>query len=174
MGVARRIGAGNDVGPLTGGIAALIAAASVAGGKYAAVSAVVDDAKAEVGTAIANIGDDQIFLVLVDDVAVEFASQGKPMTWPDGMTYESATELEEYPTEVVTEARSRWDRADEAWRGQFREYARGKMKQNVDAMAAVFRERGFIESFGLMDVLFFFLAVASAFGIGSGASGSGE
>jgi hypothetical protein len=174
VGIAVRLGAGNDVGPMTGGIAAIIAAASVAGGKYAAVSAFVDDAAVEFGAMVANASDDEIFLVLVDDIAVEFANQGKPMTWPEGMDYDSAMELEEYPKEVVAEARARWDRADEAWRDQFREYARGKMKQGSEQLAAALREEGFIASFGLLDVVFFLLAVASAYGIGSGTSGGGD
>src|SRR5688572_28049057 len=115
-------------------------------------------------------GDDEIFLVLVDDVAVEFANQNKAMTWPDGMTYEDAAEEADYPKEVVTEAKGRWERADEAWRGQFREYAKGKMKHNVEAFAAAVRGDGFIESFGALDIVFFLLAVATAYGIGSGAS----
>lgn len=171
VGVAVHMGAGNDVGPLTGGVAAIIATASVAGGKYAAVSAVVDDVTAEVGTMIDSVGDDDVFLVLVDDVAVEFAGQQKAMTWPDGMTYEMASELEEYPKEVVAEARSRWDRADEAWRGSFREYAKGKMKHNIEAATSVMTEEGFLASFSLFDALWLVLAVGSAYAIGSGSTG---
>lgn len=171
VGLGVRLGAAGDTGPATGLIAAVIAAASVAGGKYATIMVLADDATAAVNSEIDQLSDEAIFGFLVDEVVVEFEAQGRKLDWPEGMNIELAREEADYPKDVWAEAKARWERADEAWRNEYRQYARAKLKHEFQQVVGELRDQTFLESFEVIDIVFFLFAVISAYGIGAGIEG---
>ena len=75
------------------------------------------------------------------------------------------------PKDVWAEAKGRWDRGGPSWQSQYREYAEQKIALNMKDAIAAAKEEGFMASFNAFDILFFGLAVVSAYGIASGAGG---
>ena len=66
-----------------------------------------------------------------------------------------------------------WESADTAWRDQYREYVEYQTKENLAQFKSEFSEQVLMESLDLFDLLFGFLAVASAWAIGSGSTAGG-
>ena len=157
--------------PLTGGIAAIIAIASVSAGKYAAVSVALDDAVAKIAPQLEQMSDELVLSYLADEVVAEFQQKGKAVNWPEGVQPEFAETEAEYPADVWAEAKARWDHNGSEWQAQYRDYQIQKRAYEFQAVVGQARGEGFIASFSLFDVLFFGLAVMTAFGVASGAGG---
>ena len=65
----------------------------------------------------------------------------------------------------------RWESADDAWRAQYREYVEYTTEQNIAQFSSAVSEQALLDSFTIIDLVFFLLAVVSAWKIGSGSGG---
>ncbi len=157
-------------GTATGVLAVGISVMSILAGKYWAVQIAMPDADTIV-EAYAEQLDNEEFVVsyVADAVAEEFELEGKAVDWPAGVDPEQASTRAEYPPDVWTEALTRWSTLSDDGKTQFRNDREQEMRANVAAampeLRATAAEEGFLGSFGPLDILFFGLAVVTAFKI---------
>ena len=169
VGLAVRIGSGDSYDGVAPGVIAVVGAIlALVVGKYTAIHLLVDK---EMGKITYEVTADDRLVSEASDVAATWAADGKKLKWPANMNEEEATELTDYPPEVVAEARKTWDaKSPEEQAAEIaKEQAAG------DEMVGEFREMmkmaAFKESFSPIDLLFFGLAIFTAFKLGSGMTG---
>jgi len=162
--VRSRVGA---EGPLAGMVAAVLAVVSVLAGKYALVHLFLSAPAASLED---YLEDDAMISSIADDIVVERESQGRAVSWPSGVTPGEAYERADYPPEIWTEAETRWNALPEDEQASLKKAQAeliGMALGNMEgAQSAVF-----FSSFGVFDLLWFGLAAATAFKLGSSASG---
>ncbi len=158
---------------MAGVLAVAITALSIVGGKYLAVSLTLPSAAELIASVMANFDNEEYVMSFVaDDVAAELEASGQTVDWPAGVDPSMASEESDYPADVWTEARERWASLSDAERADFQEARRRETSANLDANAAAFRGRlfrgAFAGSFAPLDLIFFGLAIVTAWGIASG------
>ncbi|MEL7472160.1 MAG: hypothetical protein AAGK04_02500 [Planctomycetota bacterium] len=153
----------NEGGMARGLAAAIIAALSIAGGKYAAVSLHVGD---EIDSAMASVdfSDEFVKTFLADAIAEREMEAGNELAWPDDSNADSfdATGAD-YPPEVWAETEAAWAAFTETDRQQWRDTAQHTVRTTFDQMSSMVTEGAFAASFGILDILFFGIAVFAAF-----------
>lgn len=155
----------------TGAIAALVALAAVGVGKYAAVVLTVDDLIKNSALSHKHYSDSDMLVVMATDVAAEWEENGKKLKWPEGMSNEDAQEELDFPKDVWREGRKRWEAMSNGEKEDRRAEAEAALAQMTQTLRAEVVGVGFSSSFSMFDVLFFGLAVASAYRIGAGGGG---
>lgn len=164
-------------GTATGILAVVFSAMSILAGKYAAVQMTMPDAEEIVEMYVSNLDNEEFLLSYVaDDVAREFSAAGRRLNWPPGVDPENAATQAEYPADVWKEAVIRWDGLTKEGKEQFRDAREQELRANVQAampeIRAAAAEEGFFGSFGGLDLLFFGLAMLTAFKIGGAGGGT--
>ncbi|UCG89211.1 MAG: hypothetical protein JSW71_12000 [Gemmatimonadota bacterium] len=158
-----------------GVIAVVVAMAALLGGKYMTVHLLLGDDSQITEAFVSGLQDDELVIsYLADDVAAQFADEGKPVDWPVGVDPSQATTQVEYPPDVWAVAQGRWDAMSHTEREQFRAELETMVSANVtEAMEAIRGELtqvGFIGSFGALDLIFFGLAVVTAYKVAAGSA----
>lgn len=166
VGVLVGIGVGftarENAGLMSGAIAVIVALASIAAGKFVAVSVIVDRLIPQSALHSTPEKDiDRSLASIADQIASEREARGDKLYWPAGMTLQEAGPLSDYPGDVQAAARKQWEGASPQWKQEYIETHR----VTADAIKAGV----FASTFGLIDLLWAFLAIGSAWGIGSGA-----
>jgi hypothetical protein len=149
----------------SGFVAALIALAAVGAGKYAVVRLSAHDAVAEYGDG--PVIDYDVVSILADEVAVEWEEEGRSLEWPADMSMQEAFEAEDYPAGVWEEAEARFAAMTP---GALAVKKQEIAEQRAVVLALVERQiaaAGFEASFGAYDLLWAFLAIGTAFQLGS-------
>lgn len=166
-------------GSMAGILAAGITIASIGLGKYTAVELTIQQ---ELGTEeevieefMAEVSNDEFVIsYLADEVIAERVDRGEVIQWPEDADPETASAAADYPPAIWAEAAQIW----EAMSPQDREVYRAELAETVTANIQEFYGSiagyGFLGSFGLMDLLFFGLAIVTAFQIASRGSTSSE
>lgn len=168
VGAAVRAGAGADVGAGPGIIAVVGAVAALLAGKYAAVHLLVSH---EIGNGdLAVVTAESLQVGIADEIVEEWESQGKALNWPPGQNVQTAESAAHYPPDVWAEAQTRWN----AFPPDEQTKKIDERKALIASMTGAFQEmataEGFKASFSPIDLLFFGLAIFTAFKLGSGAS----
>jgi len=164
VGLAVRLGASGDEGATHGFIAAVIALASIVAGKFLAVYLFVASLPPfDIPTSPQNM-----IVGYALDICDERAAKGKPVRFAPGMDAGKASKAEDFPKDVWQEASKQWDKL-----GADGQQAEIKKRQEIMRQASQFlqgelRTRGFWASFSAFDLLWGFLAVATAFRLASG------
>jgi predicted Zn finger-like uncharacterized protein len=96
-------------------------------------------------------------------IAEEQEKKGVKLKWPPGKSLEDATELADFPEEIAKQAQKNWD--EQTPRMKEIQKNMGQIAQTGRAFVIAI---AFIGSFGGLDLLWFFLAMASAFRLGRG------
>lgn len=173
IGVACGFGAaklGDDLDWSTGAAAAGIAVLSIAVGKYAAVHLVVNDAIQEIASGEAVVDEELAISYVADEFVMAYYAEGRPVNWPGGVEPMNPTMQSEYPRDVWADAVAAWNELTPQDRADFKAELARDMQANADLIRDGAVQAGFRESFGALDLLFLFLAVGSAYKLGSGAS----
>jgi hypothetical protein len=117
---------------------------------------------------------DYVLAVIAEELCKERAAAGQPVNWPMGMSADMAWLKADFPSDIWAESVVRWEAmtptAQEAYREQVRNalrYEDAQMRSELDAMVA---SEGYFATFSMYDLLWFGLALAAAFRIGSGPS----
>lgn len=175
VGLGVAVGDRRESGTPAGILAAVIAIISILGGKYLAVDWIIAkgfdaDQRLQMGQDAAN--DDEFVLSFVaDEVAMDWTEAGRAVNWPDGVDPNYAALQTDYPTDVWAEAQRRWAGLSHSEQQAYRADARDTTLAGADLLTTEFRgelaREGFIQSFGLFDVLFFGLAIVTAFKVGA-------
>ena len=168
-GLGATVGAGQDDTALNGVLAALIAVLGIVGAKYITISMAVDRELSGVAAELDfTIGESEMIGREVDAI---LEAEGKDSSEVYDESFENG-----YPDKY-------WSRAKEAWMARSAEERQAKTEQ-LQAEMEQFQEMmansigdsakstAFKESFGPFDALWFFLAAATAFRVGSGAQDS--
>ncbi len=179
FGVAAGNADGGRSSTAAGTLAVVIAAVSILAGKYAGVQAAMPNDDEIVAMFMEGFAEEEYVVSYVaDEVVGEFESQGRPVSWPPGVDPATASTEVEYPADVWAEAQTRWRAFSEAERVAFREAREAEVMENISGslpeIRAVMAEGGFLGSFSPIDVIFFGLSMATAFGVGSGAGKTRE
>lgn len=164
VGVAALSGGGG--GLLTGLLAAVIALFSVFGGKYAAVSLVVNDVTKEITSSI-RFTDEDAQLIMADQLIDDAEKAGKTLKWPQGMNLDKAETPEDYPPEIWADVQGRWSRMSDSDRVEYRQNMQNYAKESFRAHMSDFKSEGFLGDFGPFDILWLVLAVGTAFTVGA-------
>jgi hypothetical protein len=172
VGVASGFGAakfGERLDWSTGAAAAGIAVLSIALGKYATVHLVVDNALAQITAGEQGISDEFAISYVADEVVAAWHDEGRELAWPGGAAPSNPSTQAEYPHDVWAEAVAAWSDLSPQEQSDFKAEISGGMQQNAAAIRDHAVQAGFRESFGALDILFVFLAIGSAYKLGSGA-----
>lgn len=166
VGIAVRIGAGDDAdGFIPGGIAVTGAILALLVGKYVAVHCLVQH---ELNDYSVVVTAEDMQGSMADEVAAEWMEAGQKLRWSPGMTYEQAESLADYPPGVRAEAVKQWEALSDEEQQQQIANREEAMKMFTDMMSGQLTEAAFKESFSPIDLLFFGLAIFTAFKVGSG------
>lgn len=172
-GVGAAAGARAYVGTYTGIIAVVVTLGAVIGAKYMVVENIVGQVEQKVSRQVVAKEEHAIGLI-GRDVAKEHEAAGKRYQWPDEVTPDTALMEDDFPAIIWTEAKGRYDALDDAAKAQKRSDATAELRKAFKGAMNEVRSEGFAEMFSLYDILFFILAIGSAYAIGSGTKTMGE
>jgi hypothetical protein len=171
VGLGVRILAGNDDGWNLGFLAAGIAFASLLVGKYAAVTLVVN--KAVAGIQFSTTPDDML-ISKANEVVRERQAQGKKVNFPPGKTFETASQKSDFPADIWKEAEKRWFAIPAAEQARLMKETDQEFAAAMSSKIGEIRNKVFKGSFSPFDLLWFGLAMFTAFKIGSGLASSDD
>lgn len=163
VGFGVAIAAKGHTGLQTGILAAVIALASIAGGKYFTILAIVGN-----GPTFSPCTDAEARAGIAHEVAEQFEHDGKKLAWPEGKNLDEAEELEDYPKDVAAEATKHWDAKSPEDQRAFKEQRDAQIKQAFSSFRSSFVSTAFMNSFTIFSVVFGIFAVITAFKLGSG------
>lgn len=170
VGAGASLGARGHAGLITGVIALVVAFVSVTGGKWAAFSMIVDDLASNRKN-LPRLTETDMIAMSAHAVHEEFAAQGKNYAWPNGVEPEEADEEGEFAAPVWAEAKSRWEANDQETRDSILRQAQSGYQT---AAAEEFKANNFGAMFSVFDVLFYGLALFTAFKLGASSFGSSD
>lgn len=183
IGIGALVGAGVGLGGKStnaGITAVLLTVLSIAGGKYAAISLVINDEmggeftaeslEADVRAALAT--ERGLIESVADDIAWQRTEDGEVLDWPRGMSYETAYALTEYPQDVQLVALERTQIMSPEDREAYVALQVANAQMGMDEFLAhggmgAIRSDAFMYQWGLMDILFIGIAVFTAFRVAS-------
>lgn len=167
VGIAVAVAGKDRTGLNTGIIAVVISVASICAGKYIAVQFTVQDVSKKLIATI-EVTDDRAKAHMASSLVAESESQGNVIVWPEGMDKDNAVELSNYPKNIVTDVEARWSAMPVEDQTKYKDQLDKSVKAEFNAVLSHAARESFIESFGLFDIVFFALAVITAFKLGSG------
>lgn len=159
-------------GAMAGLLAVVISLVSICGGKYASVHLVLNR---ELGTSetvlqewASTLDDELLASYIADEVVLEYENTGRTLDWPAGANMELPSEPSDYPHDVWAEAVRRLNIMTPEEHEEFRASVVEQNRQAIEAVWASAANDGFTESFSLFDIVFFLLAIITAFKVGTG------
>ncbi|MCA9280062.1 MAG: hypothetical protein H6815_12560 [Phycisphaeraceae bacterium] len=164
VGFAMALGAQKEASATTGVIAAVIALLSVVGGKYITAVMIADKVASEYGSIV--VTEETVMINIAYEVAAEHEAQGETLQWPAGSSFETAESQADFPQAVWSEAEQYWDSLSQDEKNETIRELQGFMDQGFAQGQSITTNAVFKASFGLFDLLWGFLAVATAFSIG--------
>lgn len=186
-GIGGLVGYGVAVGNKDGGrtptaagiIAVAISAVSIMAGKYIGIEMMMPSDEELVDMFVSGFEEEEYVVSFVaDEVVAEHEEAGRTLDWPEGMEAGMGSAAADYPEEVWAEAEARWLTMSETERDDFtsarRAQARADIEESLPEIRAMIAGDGFMGSFGPMDLIFFGLAMTTAFGLGSGGKKTAE
>ena len=152
---------------LTGVLAAVVALASVAGGKFAVVYLAVERAVSESSAGQREVSHEQVKLSMAGDVIEEFESQGKKLVWPPNMDWDQAEKPADFPKDVWAETEKRWSALTPDEQEARRADLQQMYEQGMATLIADIRSKAFVDSFAAWDALWALLAIMTAYKLGA-------
>ncbi len=161
---------GRDRGTASGSIAVVITVLSILAGKYITADLMV---RKEIGAALEMLeeleaesqqNDEAMIAHLADEVFAERAEDLPGVASP-GDSRDGEVEAPDYPEEVWQEATARWEAMSPDEREDFRASIVTRIRDDLEVARGAFTREAFKGSFGLMDLLFFGLAIVTAYRI---------
>lgn len=162
--------------PATGAIAVIITIISLIAGKYIAVEVLfakeMDEVKRSIDEQLQD--DDSIISYLADEIVDEYEQSGESVDLPEVADPENAPPDELYPKDIWKRAEQRWSSMSAEEQEEYRASVEEHISDNIQKFVNIAKKEGFIGSFGLFDVIFFLLAIVTAYKVGSKADTEAE
>ena len=168
VGFCVRMAAGDEEGYGPGLTAVGIAVLALVIGKYATVSLLVDKELGAKIRSMPRVTAENFQLELCSEVAEEWTTAKKKIKWLPGKNAEVAKELQDYPQAVRDEAKKRWDAKPAAEQQDLIATRQKALEEITLSLLSGVKSEVFKSSFNGYDILFFILAIVSAFKVGSG------
>ena len=149
-------------------VAAVIALLAVAGGKYLTVHFAIEKGFSTISSANGSVKDETMIAEIAPAVVKERQDAKTPLQWPQGSNPEAASEEKDFPKEVWAEAKTRWEAKPPAEQSAAKLETQRQHEEFVQMIKAQIRDSAFKASFGPFDLLWAFLALGTAYKIGSG------
>lgn len=166
-GFGTALGSRGQTGMMTGGIAVIFAILGICVGKFAAISYIIDDelAGSSLIEEVAGVSPEDFVLQIRIDEVVQERLDGSTLTEPERREYirliAEGEYPDDYPAELVTTVQDEWAARTDSDRSAL-------IREQEDLLREAVQAGGFIASFGILDILFFLIAIAAAFKLGSG------
>lgn len=154
-------------GGLPGVAAVLITIVAIMAGKYGTFEIAMHKVRQINQEVLAGVdgSDEAVLLAGVHKRARERVDAGDELVWPDGMTIDDAETQEDYPQELWEEVEQEWKAKSDAEREALRQQHVEDVKESLKMLDGLFdgmKNAMFWGSFGLRDLLFFGLAIYTA------------
>jgi hypothetical protein len=167
------VGSAGERSNAAGVVAVVVAVMALLGAKYMTVQMLLGNDAEITDAFVSGLQEDELVIsYIADDVAAQFADQGRPVNWPAGVDPSQATTRVEYPPDVWSVAQGRWDDMSLTEREQFRadltEMVSANVTEAMEAIRGELTQVGFMGSFGALDLIFFGLAVVTAYKVAAG------
>lgn len=161
-------------GVVAGVGAVLITVVALLAGKFACVEMLLHNQLAELPTTVDRVDDERATVWIAASIVEQREEAGIEVNWQRGMNFDKASEPAHYPSDV-------WQEAVDSWSAMSVEEQVAFKQQRVDAFNAYLqpeidkaRKEEFLATFSPFDLLFFGLAIVTAWGIAKGADSSTE
>lgn len=158
----------DDANAFTGVIAASCAVVAVLVGKYAAAHLGTHDALQRMNAQPPQINAEMMINSYAHDIAEERAAKGQPVRFAGNKKQEDVRKLADFPADVQQAAKERWEKMPAGEQTAAIEQRTEEVQQLFQNLRGAIAQQAFRESFGIFDLLWFFLAVGTAFRLGSG------
>lgn len=160
---------GSEGTPAMGVAAVIISVLAIVGGKYISVEMLLAKEMDSANEQIAAQMETEEYYIswLADAVVAQIEEAGGTVSWPEGADDETTLLQEQYPAEIWGKAQIVWTNMTSEEQDQFKEDVKQQVDENIAMFTAGVRKDGFLASFSLFDGLFFFLAIGTAYKIGS-------
>ncbi len=178
-GIGGLVGFGANFGakgtsPVLGILAVIITCLALVGGKYAAVhlaiSSEVGSASQVIDEAIAELQNEELMIsYMADGIVVERQMENKSINWPANVDPYEANTQADYPADIWKEADAQWQAKTPTEKEEYREELAEDITTNINQAFDDVAAESFMASFGIMDLIFFGLAIFTAFKMTSGA-----
>ncbi|GAA4468396.1 hypothetical protein [Novipirellula rosea] len=167
VGMAVRMAAGNIRGWAPGITAAIFSFLAIIGGKYVGTKLLFDLELLNLTNDV-RVTDEEMAVVQAMKIIQERDVAGEPVNWPPGQSATTAKQLSDFPVDVATEARTRWNSTPPGEHFNQKKARKEELRSKIRANADDLRMAAFTQSFSPVYGLFFLLAILSAFKIASG------
>lgn len=156
----------------TGIIAVAIAVVAILAGKFFALEALISQSVGEEAQFMADAMNDPeneyIISWIADSIVQEKIENGETVKFPDGVELGAATQKHEYPKAIWADAEYQWQQLTKQEQEDLKVELKNTAEADIDEYAGSLRQESYKHSFGLRDIIFFALAIGTAFKIGSG------
>jgi len=162
---------GGEASFAKGAVAALIACGSIIVAKFLVFTLMVggiDSGELRQAANDIHIDDEAMIVTKAHEIAEGMLKQGKAVAWPPGVSLDTATKKRDYPANIWTQAEARWKQLPPE---KQREEQRLRM-QVMMTLLNLSDKVQFTNSFTLWDILWFVLAIITAFKVGVGTYGT--
>ncbi|MEE8156332.1 MAG: hypothetical protein V3T53_15365 [Phycisphaerales bacterium] len=112
--------------------------------------------------------DDFHLVRIADGIVQQREEEGQQVVWPDGYDFDSAWREAHYPQDIWAQATAAWDAMSTAEQASYWESWKQEMSEGRALAEAQLTSYGFVQSFGLFDILWVVLAVGTAAKLGAG------
>ena len=160
--------AGRGRGRQAGLLAVVIAVLCILVGKYLSIT--MNDESPIARQLAARLNNDEVVISsIADQIVAEQADLGETVEWPSGVDTGQATGKNDYLPGVWKQAQLRWDQMSAEQRETYRLHAAENIRRTAHESLSQVRdgatEEGFLSSLGGVDILFFGLAIVTAFSV---------
>lgn len=164
---------GEEPSPVQGVLAAGIALVAILGAKYLVVDLLVNDVlDGDMALMADDVGANDMIVTYADVIVDEKVEAGEALKWPEGKSVEVAEAESDYPPGI-------WRQAEQRWNALGEEEQQAKIEQRKkelsefgellgDAFAREAKKQAFFASFTPFDLLWFGLALFTAFSVANG------
>ncbi|MCK4998793.1 MAG: hypothetical protein KAS23_04630 [Anaerohalosphaera sp.] len=173
-GIGAAVGAavawGTDGGTANGVIAVAISIIAIVAGKFITVEIMIDKEVKVIREAVLQGFEEEENLIvwLADRIIAARQESGLIVRWPAGVDPEEAYSIDQYPKDVAEEAKTLWESKTDQEKQQLKELAFEEFEYKLNNEVSSVKSEVFADSFGLFDLLFFFLAIGTSYRIASG------
>lgn len=143
-------------------IAVLITIIAICGGKYAAIHFAMSNELSKLPATASELSDEFCTSLLADEICDQKIMDGEKVNWPPGSSADTAENQGDYPTEIWTEAANGWSGMDAETRQKVRDEFLKSRDAALQGLRGQMANNAFLASFGLIDIIFFVLAIITA------------